>query len=383
MAIRQNFPGTHEMTFFDVITRGLKRRPIRTGLTLLGIAVGIAAVVALIGLSRGLVTSWTAGMKTRGTEIVVHNMRGSLTPKPFPAATRDRIAHLPGVAATCMILVDLMSVENAELMIVSGREWNCFAWENLKLVSGRMPKDQIERAVLLGTTAADVLKKKVGDTVQIETEELTVVGIVEGGAFVENGSIILSLPLLQQITGNQDKISAIDVRVAAGTNDAAIRRLCEEMSRLIPEAHGEPAGEHLVHTEGYRVISAMSWGTSLLAILVGVLGVTNTMLMSVFERKQEIAILLALGWKRSRIVRMILLESAMLGLLGGIIGVGLGVIGVHLMQAAPAIRGLLEPDLSFNLILMAVTIAVCVGVLSGFYPAWRSSRLTPSLALHG
>src|SRR6266480_3114742 len=130
----------------------------------------------------------------------------------FNVITRDRIAHLPGVAATCMILVDLMSVENAELMIVSGREWGCFAWENLKLVSGRMPKDQMERAVLLGTTAADVLKKKVGDTVQIETEELTVVGIVEGGAFVENGSIILSLPLLQQITGNQDKISAIDVR---------------------------------------------------------------------------------------------------------------------------------------------------------------------------
>src|SRR5262249_43258618 len=183
------------MTFFDVVTRNLKRRPIRTSLTLLGISIGIAAVVALIGLSRGLVTSWTAGMKSRGTDIVVHNMRGSLTPKPFPASTRDRIAHLPGVSATCMILVDLMSIENAELMIVSGREWDCFAWDNLKLVSGRMLKDQTERAVVLGTTAADILKKKVDDTVQIETEELTVVGIVEGGAFVENGSIILSLPL--------------------------------------------------------------------------------------------------------------------------------------------------------------------------------------------
>src|ERR1700757_5474206 len=106
MAIRQTFPGTHEMTFFDVITRGLKRRPIRTGLTLLGIAVGIAAVVALIGLSRGLVTSWTAGMKERNVEIVVNNMRGSLTPKSFPASTRDRIAHLPGVAGTCMVLVE-------------------------------------------------------------------------------------------------------------------------------------------------------------------------------------------------------------------------------------------------------------------------------------
>src|SRR3954469_7683954 len=113
----------------------------------------------------------------------------------------------------------------------------------------------MEKAAVLGTTAAEVLKKKVGDTVQIETQELSVVGIVEGGAFVENGSIILSLPLLQEISGNQDKISAIDVRVVPGTDDAGIQRLCDEMSRLIPEAHAERAGQHLVHTQGYRMIN--------------------------------------------------------------------------------------------------------------------------------
>jgi putative ABC transport system permease protein len=371
------------MTFLDLVTRSLKRRPIRTGLTLLGISIGIAAVVALIGLSRGLVTSWSAGMKSRGVDIVVHNLRGSLTPKPFPASTRGRIAHLPGVAATCPILVDLMSIESADLMIVSAREWGGFAWEDLKLVSGRMPNDQNERAVVLGTTAAEILKKKVGDTVQIETEELAVVGIVDGGALVENGSIVLSLPLLQQITGNQDKISVIDVRVTPGTDNAGIRRLCSEMSKLIPEARAEPAGQHLEHSQGYRVINAMSWGTSLLAIIVGVLGVTNTMLMSVFERRQEIAILLALGWKRSRIVRMILWESAMLGFFGGVIGVMLGIIGGRVMKTAPAIRGLLEPDLSAGLMLAAIGIAIFVGVLSGLYPAWRSSRLVPSLALQG
>jgi putative ABC transport system permease protein len=380
MAIRQNFPLRGNMTFLEVVTRSLKRRPVRTGLTLLGISVGIAAVVALIGLSRGLVTSWSSGMKSRGTDIVVNNMRGSLTPKAFPASTRDRIAHLPGVSATCMILVDLMSIENAELMIVSGREWGCFAWENLKLVSGRMPKDQNERAVVLGTTAADILKKKVGDTVQIETEELAVVGLVNGGAFVENGSLILSLSVAQQITGNQDQISAIDVRVTPGTD---LQRLGAEMNRLIPEARADPAGEHVANSEGYRVINAMSWGTSLLAVLVGVLGVTNTMLMSVFERKQEIAILLAIGWKRSRIVRMILWESALLGFLGGILGVLFGVVGVQLLKMAPALRGMLEPDLRIDLMVEAVAIAVFVGVLSGLYPAWRSSRTAPSLALHG
>jgi putative ABC transport system permease protein len=322
-------------------------------------------------------------MKSRGTDIVVHNLRGSLTPKPFPASTRDRITGLPGIAATCNVLVDIMSVENADLMIISAREWGGFSWENVKVVTGRLPNDQNERAVVLGTSAADVLQKKIGDTVQIETEELAVVGIVDGGAFVENGSIILSLPLLQQITGNQDKISAIDVRVTPGTDEAGIQRICAEISRLIPEARAESAGEHLVHSQGYRVINAMSWGTSLLAVLVGVLGVTNTMLMSVSERRQEIAVLLALGWKRSRIVRMILWESAMLGFIGGLIGVLLGVAGIQLMKKAPDIRGLLEPDLSAGLMLMAVAIAVVVGVVSGLYPAWRSSRLPPSLALHG
>jgi putative ABC transport system permease protein len=131
------------------------------------------------------------------------------------------------------------------------------------------------------------------------------------------------------------------------------------------------------------MINAMSWGTSLLAILVGVLGVMNTMLMTVFERKQEISVLLAIGWKRSRIVRMILWESAMLGLLGGIVGVIVGVVGVKLLQNTPAIRGLLEPDLSAKLLALSVIIAVVVGILSGLYPAWRSSRLTPSLALQG
>ena len=371
------------MTFFNVITRDLKRRPIRTSLTLLGISLGIAAVVALIGLSRGLVTSWTAGMKERNVEIVVNNMRGSLTPKSFPASTRDRVAHLPGVAGNCMVLIELMGVETAELMIVSGREWGCLAWDNLKLVSGRLPNDQNERAVVLGTTAADILKKKVGDTVQIETEELTVVGIVNGGAFVENGSVILSLPLMQEITGNQNQISAIDVRVDPGTDQAGIQRLCAEMNKVTGEAHAQPAGEHVASSEGYRVIHGMSWGTSLLAIFVGVLGVTNTMLMSVFERRQEIAVLLAVGWRPARIVRMILWESAMLGFFGGIVGVLLGIVGVKLLKLAPALRGMLEPDLSINLMLTAIAIAVCVGVLSGLYPAWRSSRVAPSLALHG
>src|ERR1700761_1199699 len=185
------------MTFLVVVLRGLLRRPVRTGLTLLGISIGIAAVVALVGMSRGFETSWQNGLKSRGTDIVVSNMVSALTPKPFNASQADKIKSLPHVAEICSLLVDLISVEKADMMIVSAREWGGFSWKNLKIVSGRLPNDAKEKAVVLGTTAAKVLQKKVGDTLQLETEELAVVGIVDGGAIVENGSGILWLSLYQ------------------------------------------------------------------------------------------------------------------------------------------------------------------------------------------
>jgi putative ABC transport system permease protein len=128
---------------------------------------------------------------------------------------------------------------------------------------------------------------------------------------------------------------------------------------------------------------AMSWSTSLLAIIVGILGVMNTMLMSVFERKHEIGVLLALGWSRARIMSLILCESAAMGLLGGLVGVALGAAILAVLETTPYVRGFLEPDLGWALALQAVVIAVLVGVISGLYPAWRSSRLSPSTALQG
>jgi putative ABC transport system permease protein len=369
------------MTFATIVVRGLARRPVRTGLTLVGIAIGIAAVVALVGISRGFEKGWATGMKARGTDIVVSNMGSSLTPTTFDAAARDRIAHLPHVEATSALLVQLMGVENASMVFVSGREWGGYEWGNLKLISGRMPRDAAEPAVVLGRTAADMLQKKVGDPLQLETRELRVVGIADGGALVENGSIILSLPLLQEILGNPGKINVIDVRVTPATTDADLKNLMAQIDRLVPEARAMKASDHIGESQGYRFVRAMSWGTSLLAVFVGVLGVMNTMLMAVFERTQEICTLLALGWRRRRIVRMVLWESTLLGLLGGAVGVVLGIVVVKALAVTPALRGFVEPDLAPDLLLLAVALAVLVGVISGIYPAWRSTRLTPALAL--
>jgi len=159
--------------------------------------------------------------------------------------------------------------------------------------------------------------------------------------------------------------------------------LCRTIEERHPGLRAVRAGDVVGTSQGFRMARAMSWSTSLLALVVGVLGVMNTMLMSVFERKHEIGILLALGWRRARIMSLILCESAAMGLLGGVVGVALGAGVLAVLERTPLVRGFLEPDLGWGLVVQAVVIAVAVGILSGLYPAWRSSRLSPSLALQG
>jgi putative ABC transport system permease protein len=371
------------MTFLSMVARNLLRRPVRTGLTLLGISIGIAAVVALVGMSRGYEKSIVKQLDTIGIDLVVSNMSGGIMPKVYDASLEEKIAPLPNVAQTTSVLMQMMSIEDAPMMMVSGRAWGGFTWEKLQVVEGRLPANGTERAVVLGTLAAEVLKKKVGDTVQIEAEELPVVGIVDGQAVVENGAIILSLAILQEITLNEGKVNFVDIRVTPGTTKEQIAALAARVKEVFPEGRAMVANEVVGTSQGYRIMRAMSWSTSLLAIIVGVLGVMNTMLMTVFERTHEIGVLLAVGWKKSRIMRMVLLESAMLGLLGGIVGVGIGALGLQILKHTPTLRGLLEPDLGLPLLLTSVAIALVVGIVSGLYPGWRSSRLSPSLALHG
>jgi putative ABC transport system permease protein len=216
---------------------------------------------------------------------------------------------------------------------------------------------------------------------QVEASEFEVVGIVDGGAVVEDGAVFLSLELLQEATASDGLINFVNVRLEPGTSDAESEALRAEIEKLFPAGKAMLADQVLGSSQGVRAVRAMSWSTSLLAVAVGVLGVMNTMLMTVFERTHEIGVLLAIGWKRSRIVRMVLWESALLGLLGGVVGVAAGTLALVVLQAVPGVRGLLEPSVSPGLVFGALAIAVAVGVLSGVYPAWRSSRLSPTLAL--
>jgi putative ABC transport system permease protein len=334
-------------------------------------------------MSGGYEKSIKEQLDTIGTDMIVSNMSGSVNPKLFEASIEDEIAKMPKVKETTSVLMQMISVENMDFAMVSGREWGGFTWSKLRLVEGRLPHDANEPVVVLGVTAADAMHKKLGDTVQLESEELEVVGIFSTGSVVENGAIILSLPVLQKVMQSEGKVNFVNVRFEPGITKEEVDHIAAEVKKIFPRGQALRAQEVVQSSQGFKVVRAMSWSTSTLAIIVGVFGVMNTMLMTVFERTHEIGILLAVGWKKRRVMKMILAESALLGFLGGVVGVCIGALAVRIMERMPSVRGLLEPDLSPQLMIFSVAIAVVVGLISGLYPSWRASRMSPAVAIQG
>ncbi|MCI0475918.1 MAG: FtsX-like permease family protein, partial [Anaerolineales bacterium] len=130
-----------------------------------------------------------------------------------------------------------------------------------------------------------------------------------------------------------------------------------------------------------QMLRAMGWFISLLAVLGGGLGMMNTMLMSVFERTREIGVLRALGWRRGRILQMILGEALLLCVVGGAFGIGLGAWLTHALNQVPALAGMLDAAITPALIAQAIVVTLLLGAASGLYPAWRAAQLQPVEAM--
>lgn len=371
------------MNLPGIALRNLAARRSRSLGTLAGIALAVAAVVALTALAWGFESSWQQAATARGTDAVVtRSASQNALPSPFDAGIGTTLRELPQVAAVAGLLSELMSVDDAPPLFVFGWELHSFLWEHLHVVRGHLPGDDDRAEVVLGALAAEMLGKAVGDTVYIDAEPFVVAGIFESSALVENGAAILSLNQMQGLTEHPDRVNMFNIRFAAGAGDAALADFRAELGRRLPGYVATTSADLVQRNVMVKLAQAMSWAVTVLAVLIGATGVFNTMLMSVFERTREIAVLLAIGWRRSRIVQLILFEALVLSLFGGVAGVALGVIGVDVLQTMPLLRGRLEAEVSATLMVYAAAVAVVLAVVGGLYPALRAAAMRPAQALH-
>jgi putative ABC transport system permease protein len=370
------------MTLLSIVVKNLLRRPIRSALTLAGITIGIGAVVALTSLAWGFERGWVDAYRARGADLVVARITSrNPLPIPFPVADVDAMARLEGVAAAAGVLTDLMSIEDAPTMLVVGWQMNTFIWDHLELRQGRWPKDDAESVVMLGEIAAELLHKSVGSTVQIDTEEFVVSGIFSSSALAENGAVILPLGQLQAITGRAGLVSFANLKLAPAVTAVESRALRQEIEARGGGFKAFGADEIAQANIAIQAGKAMSLATAIIAIAIGAVGVMNTVLMSVFERVREIGVLLALGWRRSRIILMIMLESLLLSLLGGLTGIASGVLVLHVLGQLPWFHGRIEMSVTAGPLAVALLVALALGVLGGLYPAWHGARMQPTAAL--
>jgi putative ABC transport system permease protein len=130
-----------------------------------------------------------------------------------------------------------------------------------------------------------------------------------------------------------------------------------------------------------RLSRAMAWSTAAVALFLGSVGMLNTMLMSIFERTREIGILRAVGWRRRRVLTLVLGEALAIALLGTVLGVLLAIVGLRAITLAPTARGFINPDLPPQVLLIALAMGVGLSLLGGVYPAARAAALEPTEAL--
>lgn len=362
-----------------MIMKNLWRRKVRTFLTIAGISIGISVVVALLLLSDALAGQFTNLMSQGGAEISL--MQAGVVDSSFSALDQDIgriIADMPGVDWVSGLLVQIVSVEERPFFVVIGLDPQQAGFRHFHVVDGRPLEAQGE--IMLGRIVADLLARGPDDDIVVQGDTFRIVGVYETGVGYENIGGVILLSEAQELFKKQDQVSFYQVKVrpeAMGQIDALI----DSIEGRFPEVTAFRSSEFGRNTPDIQTLETISGAVSLIGLLAGALGTMNTMLMSIFERTREIGTLRALGWRKRQVVGMILGEALVLSMLGGMVGVGLGVGLVALLDHTPVFAGVLTIQPGVELFVIGLGVALILGTLGGLYPAWRAARLQPVEAL--
>ncbi|SRR5579883_1593455 len=379
------------MRFYEFILKNVWQRKARSALTTIGVAIAVTAVVALVGIADGFERSFRDLYERRGVDLMVVRAGASeRLSSSIPQRVGEQIRQLPGVRSVSPGLMDVVSFEEANLTRVPLQGWasDSSLFDELQMQDGRKLEADDDKGVMLGMVLAKNLGKKSGERLEIAGREFTIVGVFECFNVYLNGSAVMLLPVLQTLMDRPGQVTGFEVVL---DNAPDKKELIERVRHQINSLHasnGEPWGIEAIPTMDYvkstsqlQMAKAMAWMTSAIALIIGAVGVLNTMIMSVLERTREIGILRAIGWRRIRVVRLILYESVLLSLVGAGIGIGAAVLMTRALTWWPVVNGLVRGDVAPAVIVQGFLIALAVGLIGGAYPAYRGAHLLPTEAL--
>jgi len=354
------------------------RRSVRTGLTAAGVAIGVALIVALLSIAAGVRRTAADLIHVGRADFGVFQQGASdLTRSLLPQSLERGLRKTPGVTDAAPIFLRVSHVQNRDAFLLFGLRPTDFAYRRFVIVAGRRAAGN--REVLVGDEAAKSLHVRPGDTIEIEKKPYRVAGLYHSGNHFEDIGAVLPLPVVQRLARRPGEVTTYGITIQLGRRPNDVARAVEKRFPGVT-AVTEPGQVVKVDTSSRLIIDA-GWIFSLLALIVGGIGVTNTMAMSVFERIHEIGIMRAVGWPGRRIAAMIVSEAVGIGLLALAAGLAAGYGAAELFVSQGNLSELASPDFTPGVFAWGLAFALGVAVIGALYPAWRAVRLTPIEAL--
>ncbi|MEM3154175.1 MAG: ABC transporter permease [Candidatus Woesearchaeota archaeon] len=399
--------------YFVIALGGLRKRFLRTSLTMLGIFIGIAAVVALISLGQGMQDAINQQFASIGTDkITVQGVQAGFGPPGELSAgkvTEDDlklVRSVPGIQRAAGRLLRSVTVEHGDEVevffagsIPEEAEDRDLVLESLdvEVAHGRLLKSGETGKLVVGSGIWDDNEFRkpivVGTKLLLNGKSYEVVGLLDKGAAFINNAILLNANDLKELTGAGDELSAIVAQVVAGEVPSAVAdRVLRAMRRDRHQKEGfedvtVETSEELINSVNtiLGVVQAVFIGIAAISLLVGGIGIMNTMYTSVLERTRDIGIMKAIGARNSDVMWIFLLESGLLGMAGGAVGIALGVGLSKLVEfvGQDFAGSLLKASFPLSLILGALLFSFLIGTISGVFPARQASKLPPVDALRG
>lgn len=393
----------------------LTSNKLRSGLTILGIVIGVAAVIAMLAVGQGAQDSITGSISGIGTNLLfVFEGNSSVDVRnPKPITISDSQAILDKFQAPSVEDVSAAITGQAEVVFgseqkntsVIGITPNYQTMRSLELVEGAYITDENiygnASVVVLGNDVVIKLFARdegvVGETVRIDGSPFRVIGVLtkKGGSSFGSQDDLVLVPFTTaqaRLIRNSNR-DEIDLLLVQATSADTVLSASDEVSQILRTRHRTRLGEDdfSVFSQQDFVATAQSitgvltiflGGIAAISLLVGGIGIMNIMLVSVTERTREIGLRKALGARRKDILIQFLTESSLLSMIGGFVGIAFGfLIAIIVGRIAQASGTPFTPNVSLNSVLMATIFSTAVGLFFGIYPANRAAALEPVEAL--
>ncbi len=369
------------MNLVTLAFRNIRRRISRSAIVTLSVGLSVASALSLVALANSIEAGASESLDERGADLMVMQRDASDIFSGFiPEGAVERAAAVAGVAGVAGELVMFAPIERQAQKLVSGWSADSFMWKRMPIKRGRPPAKGERRVAILGANVAEVLHKNVGDQVDILDAAFIVVGIADYQSALNRSTVIVPLRDLQEIAYREGQVTLLEIRLDPQLEPERTESARAELERLGPLLV-TPTDQLLLRDRNLTVMKATSRSVSLIALAMGGLSVLNALLMAVQERTREIGVMMAIGWARSRTMAAIVIEGALIGLAGCLIGIPLAFAVCFFFRALPTVGDILSFHPTPGMVAPTLAAAILLCALGSLYPAWRAASMTPADAL--